>query len=81
MKNLIKFWVFNRFSAIFISWIIGFVLTFFFNPYINGIIMFIMIFSTLFGISHIVEENKMNSSERLMWKKYNMFFNDVFNIK
>lgn len=76
-KNAIKFWVKNRFTAIFLIWIMMFiVMNILDNPYLNGFILFISSFSTLFYCTYLVEENKMNSSERLMWQKYSTLFDE-----
>ena len=76
-KNIIKFWLINRFSAMMLAWVLGLVLMCAVdNPYFNGLLMFILFFSTLFVMTYLVEEHKMNSSERLMWIKYSSLFND-----
>lgn len=76
-KNTIKFWLNNRFTAMLLTWVLGFVLMCAVdNPYFNGLLMMILFFSTLFICTYIVEEHKMNSSERLMWQKYSSLFED-----
>lgn len=76
-KNAIKFWVKNRFTAIFLIWIMMIiVMNIMDNPYLNGLILCISSFSTLFYCTYLVEEKKMNSSERLMWQKYSQLFEE-----
>jgi hypothetical protein len=74
-KNAIKFWLKNRFTAILLIWVMVIILmNVMNNPYINGFILFLASFATLFYCTYLVEENKMNSSERLMWQKYSELF-------
>lgn len=76
-KNTIKFWLNNRFTAMMLTWVLGLVLMCAVdNPYFNGLLMAILFFSTLFVGTYLVEENKMNSSERLMWQKYSTLFDE-----
>ena len=76
-KNTIKFWLNNRFTAMLLTWVLGLVLMCAVdNPYFNGLLMIILFFSTLFVGTYLVEENKMNSSERLMWIKYSSIFDN-----
>ncbi len=76
-KNTIKFWLKNRFTAIFLIWVmVFFLMNSLDNPYINGFILFITAFSSLFYCTYLVEENKMNSSETLMWQKYSKLFDE-----
>lgn len=76
-KNAIKFWVKNRFTAIFLIWIMMFfVMSILENPYLNGLILCITSFASLFYCTYLVEENKMNSSERLMWQKFSELFDE-----
>lgn len=76
-KNTIKFWLRNRFTAIFLIWIMMLLtMNILSNPYFNGFILFISSFATLFYCTSLVEENKMNSSERLMWQKYSKIFDE-----
>ena len=76
-KNAIKFWVKNRFTAIFLIWIMMFiVINIVDDPYFSGFVLFVASFTTLFYITYLIEENKMNSSERLMWQKYSKLFDE-----
>lgn len=76
-KNAIKFWLRNRFTAIFLIWLMMIVImNILNNPYFNGFVLFIASFATLFYCTYLVEENKMNSSERLMWQKYSKLFDE-----
>lgn len=76
-KNAIKFWVKNRFTAMVLAWVLGFALMCEVdNPYFNGWLISVLFLSTLFGGTYLVEENKMNSSERLMWQKYSTLFDE-----
>lgn len=76
-KNTIKFWLRNRFTTIFLIWIMMFLtMNILNNPYLNGFILFISSFATLFYCTSLIEENKMNSSERLMWQKYSKIFDE-----
>lgn len=76
-KNAIKFWVKNRFTAIFLIWIMMFiVINIVDDPYFSGFVLFVALFATLFYITYLIEENKMNSSERLMWQKYSKLFDE-----
>ena len=73
--NTLKFWLKNRFTAVALAWVLGLILMCAVdNPYFNGLLMMILFFSTLFICTYIVEEHKMNSSERLMWQKYSDCF-------
>lgn len=74
MKNFIKFWINNRFSIIIGFWIIGIIFMMGDNSYMNMFILLFLIFGTLFGCSYIIEDTKMNSSERLLYIKLNKFF-------
>ena len=76
-KNTIKFWLKNRFTAILLAWVLALVLMCRVdNPYFNGWLMSVLFLSTLFLGTYLVEENKMNSSERLMWMKYSSIFDE-----
>ena len=76
-KNAIKFWVKNRFTAILLIWVMMFfIMNILDNPYLNGFILFIASFSSLFYCTYLIEENKMNSSERLMWQKSSKLFDE-----
>ena len=76
-RNAIKFWVRNRFTAIFLIWIMMLiVINIVDDPYFSGFALFIASFATLFYCTYLVEENKMNSSERLMWQKYSKLFDE-----
>ena len=76
-KNVIKFWVRNRFTAIFLIWIMMFiVINIIDDPYFSGFVLFVASFATLFYCTYLVEEKKMNSSERLMWQKYSKLFEE-----
>ena len=68
-KNAIKFWLKNRLTAIALAWVCVLTILGVINDvYLNAIVFTIGCFATLFYVTHLVEENKMNSSERLMWR-------------
>ena len=70
-KNAIKFWLKNRFTAIALAWVCVFIILGVINDvYLNAFIFIIGGFATLFYSTYLIENNKLNSSERLMWIKY-----------
>lgn len=76
-KNTIKFWLKNRFTAMTLAWVLALVLMCRVdNPYFNGWLISVLFLSTLFVGTYLIEENKMNSSERLMWMKYTRIFEE-----
>ena len=76
-KNAIKFWVKNRFTAVGLIWVMMFIImNILNNPYFNGFVLIIASFASLFYGTYLVEEKKMNSSERLMWQKYSKLFEE-----
>lgn len=76
-KNALKFWLKNRFTAMILAWVLGLALMCGVdNPYFNGCLIAVLFLATLFGGTYLIEEHKMNSSERLMWRKYLSIFEE-----
>lgn len=73
-RNTIKFWVWNRFTwlgvlitmKLIILGVIG-------NPYLNAVMFVLLLFLILGVWGSLIEERNANSSERLMWRKYERF--------
>ena len=76
-KNAIKFWFKNRFTAVGLIWVMLLIIVCASNnPYFNGFILTISSFASLFYGTYLLEEKKLNSSERLMWQKYSKLFEE-----
>lgn len=73
-RNTIKFWVWNRFTwlgvlitmKLIILGVIG-------NPYLNAVMLVLMLFVALGVWSSLIEDRNANASERLMNYKFNKF--------
>ena len=69
-KNTIKFWVWNRFTwlgalismKLIILGVIG-------NPYLNAVMLVLILFVALGVWCSLIEDRNANASEKLMWQK------------
>lgn len=73
-RNTIKFWFNNRFTmlgCLFVAILI--ILGGIGNPYLNAVMLVLMLFVALGVWSSLIEDRNANASERLMWQKYSNF--------
>ena len=69
-KNTIKFWLFNRFTmlgCLFVAILL--ILGGIGNPYLNAVMLVLMLFVALGVWCSLIEYKNGNASERLMWQK------------
>lgn len=69
-NNAIKFWLFNRFTMLGCLFVvILIILGGIGNPYLNAVMLVLMLFVALGVWCSLIEDRNANASERLMWQK------------